>query len=201
MSFKWVWKTETPPKVQFLLWLCLHDSLPTTEVLSSRGLILDPMCKMCNRDYETIKHLLKGCEVTHNFWQQLQTPYYTRNSFTLPLKEWIEANCKDELNATVKGMPWKILFPMALWQLWLHKNNFVFRTGTMDHQLWKECLQYSTEFYSIGLEAKIKQSKTSVPLGWKKPPRGWMKLNSDGSVLRNLGGAGGGGLIRDHDGS
>ena len=27
--FIWVWKSETLPKIQFLLWLCLHDSLPT----------------------------------------------------------------------------------------------------------------------------------------------------------------------------
>lgn len=105
------------------------------------------------------------------------------------------------MNATVKGIPWKILFPMALWQLWLHKNNFVFRTGTVDHKLRRKCSQYNIEFYSIGLEAKIKQSKTIVPVGWEKPPRGWMKLNSDGLVLRNLRRAGGGGLIQDHDGS
>lgn len=132
MSFKWVSKIETPPKVQFFMWLFLHDRLPTVEVLGSTGLILDPMCKMCNRGYETIEHLFKGCEVAYNFWQQLQIPHYTRNSFTLPFKEWTEANCKDAMNATMKGIYWKILFPIGLWQLWLNKNNFVFRTGTVD---------------------------------------------------------------------
>ena len=29
MSFNWVWKTKTPPKVQFFMWRCLHGSLPT----------------------------------------------------------------------------------------------------------------------------------------------------------------------------
>ena len=47
LSFKWVWKSETLPKIHFLIWLCLHDSLPTASVLGSRGLILDPLCKLC----------------------------------------------------------------------------------------------------------------------------------------------------------
>ena len=33
LSFKWVWKSETLPKIQFLIWLCLHDNLPTAHVL------------------------------------------------------------------------------------------------------------------------------------------------------------------------
>ena len=71
MSFNWVWKTDTPPNFQLFLWLCLHSSLPTAEVLGSRGLMLDPVCKICNRENETIEHLFKSCDFAHNFWQQL----------------------------------------------------------------------------------------------------------------------------------
>ena len=114
LSFKWVWKSETLPKIQFLIWLCLHDSLPTAHVLGSRGLILDPLCKLCNKHYETIEHLFRGCEVAHQFWMQLQVPHCTRNSFTFPFKAWMEVNCNDGMNATIKGIPWKVLFPMGL---------------------------------------------------------------------------------------
>lgn len=41
------------------MWLYLHGSLPTAQVLGSRGLILDLMCKMCNKDYETINTCLE----------------------------------------------------------------------------------------------------------------------------------------------
>ena len=67
-------------------------------------------------------------------------------------------------------------------------------------------MQCSNEFYSISLEAKIKPSKTIVLVGWEKPLKGSMKLNSDGSTLRNprrvgrRGAGGKGGLIQDHDG-
>jgi len=105
LSFKWVWKTDTLPKIQFLIWLCLHNSLPTTHVLGSRGLNLDTMCKMCNRSFETIEHLFRGCEFTFQFWMQVQVPHCYRRSFNLPFNEWLEYNCKDVMNTTVKAMP------------------------------------------------------------------------------------------------
>lgn len=62
-SIAWVWKTELPPKIQFFLWLCLHNSLPTTEVLGSRGLSLNPTCNMRQGGTESIDHLLRECLV------------------------------------------------------------------------------------------------------------------------------------------
>ena len=43
----WVWKVETLLKVQFFLWLCLHNGVPIGEVLGSRGLNIDPTCGLC----------------------------------------------------------------------------------------------------------------------------------------------------------
>ena len=199
-SFNWVWKSETLPKIQFPLWLCFHDSLPTAQVLSSRGLTIDPVCKLCNKHFETIEHLFRGCEIAHQFWLQLQTPHCYRNSFTLPFKAWLEVNCIDKLNVTVRGIPWRVLFPMGLWFLWTHRNIFLFRSGSVDTQNWRKCIQGDVEFYYIGLSLKTKQLKNVVSVGWEKPPRGWVKLNTDGSAMKNPDRAGGGGLFRDHDG-
>ncbi|XP_030958826.1 uncharacterized protein LOC115980745 [Quercus lobata] len=66
--------------------------------------------------------------------------------------------------------------------------------------IWRKCIQAGAEFFAIGFASKIKQQKSIVPVGWEKPPRGWLKLNTDGSAMRNPERAGGGGLIRDHDG-
>ena len=51
------------------------------------------------------------------------------------------------------------------------------------------------------MEARSKPAKTIIPVGWEKPPWGWLKLNSDGSAINNPGKAGGGGLFRDHEGN
>ena len=49
------------------LWLCLHNSVPSVEVLGSRGLNLNPICTMCHRSNESIEHLLKECEIAQKF--------------------------------------------------------------------------------------------------------------------------------------
>ena len=136
-------------------------------MLSSRGLTIDPVCKLCNKHFETIEHLFRGCEIAHQFWLQLQTPHYYRNSFTLPFKAWLEINCIDKLNVMVRGIPWRVLFPMGLWFLWTHRNTFLFRSGSEDTQNWRKCIQGSAKFYSIGLSSKAKQLKNVVSVGWE----------------------------------
>ena len=70
----------------------------------------------------------------------------------------------------------------------------------MDQSCFKKSIKDSVEFFPVGLNAKLPKAKTVFAVGWEKPPMGWAKLNSDGSALGNPGCAGGGGVIRDHDG-
>ncbi|XP_027182050.1 uncharacterized protein LOC113780450 [Coffea eugenioides] len=44
----------------------------------------------------------------------------------------------------------------------------------------------------------FRRDKDVAPVAWKKPPPGWLKLNTDASVLH--GRASGGGVLRDHCG-
>jgi len=110
-------------------------------------------------------------------------------------------NCRLEVISKSMGVPWKIIFILSIWQIWLHRNEFVFRIGRVDPSLYKKCIQGSAEFFSIGMKTKIPLSKTYIPVSWQKPPVGWAKLNTDGSALGNLGKASGGGMIRDHSGN
>lgn len=124
-----------------------------------------------------------------------------RETFNLPFGEWLKTNCKADIKSKIMGIPWKVLFPMGVWQLWLHRNSFVFRTGKVDRSSFKRSIKDSVEFFSIGMNAKLTKAKTIVAVGWEKPPVGWVKLNSDGSALGNLRRVGGGGgVIGDHEG-
>ena len=52
----------------------------------------------------------------------------------------------------------------------------------------------------MGRNAKLPKAKIVIEVGWEKPPMGWAKLNTDGSAIGSTGRAGGGGVIRDHNG-
>ena len=64
-----------------------------------------------------------------------------------------------------------------------------------------KCIKESAKFFAIGAKDRCNKMKKVIRVAWEKPPLGWMKLNNDGSALGNPGKAGGGGLIRDHQGN
>ena len=194
----WVWKVDGPPKIQFFLWLCLHNSIPTCEVLGSRGLNLSPTFPICTKGNESIEHMLRGCKSTVELWQKLEFPYCLVDSFKKPVAEWLQVNYKTEVCSKFLGIPWRIIFIISIWQIWIHRNEFAFRTGRPNQKLEKKCNQSSAEYFSIEMKTKVPLSKTCVLVSWQKPHVGWAKLNTDGSALGNSGRAGEGRVIRDH---
>ena len=56
-------------------------------------------------------------------------------------------------------LPRKILFPFDIWQLWLHRNQFLFSRGTIDTTFLHRCVTEGAEFAVI------------VPNQLLRPPR------------------------------
>ena len=64
-----------------------------------------------------MEHLVRGCEVTKDFWQELKVPYCMKDTFNLPIGKWLESNYRSETSSLLMSIPWKILFPMGVWLL------------------------------------------------------------------------------------
>ena len=79
------------------------------------------------------------------------------------------------------------MFPIRVWNLWLHRNNCVFRTGKLERSYFKKSIKDSAEFFRVGRNVKMPKAKIVVEVGWEKPPMGWAKLNSDGSAFGSIG--------------
>ena len=123
-----------------------------------------------------------------------------KDTFNLPIGKWLESNSHSEASFLFISIPWKILFPMGVWHLWLHQNNHVFKSGKVERSWFKKCIKESAEFYAIGFNAKAERNKAVVPVGWSKPRKGWAKLYTDRSVMGNPAMAGGGGMNRGQEG-
>lgn len=63
-----IWKTWSPPKCAFFLWLAAHDRCWTAGRLEKRNLPHAPLCLLCDQKKETINHLLVGCVFARQFW-------------------------------------------------------------------------------------------------------------------------------------
>ena len=196
----WVWKTITTPRIKFFLWLCVHHSIPTLEVLCSRGMNLNTSCELCGLASESILHTLRDCEKARGVWKDLGFDESNAEFFNLSLTAWLEKYCGSSDFFPTPRIPWKILFPQTLWNIWLRRNNVIFHGRNVESGLSALCIKRSAEFFAIVPNVPSKPNRIQVQVKWCKPQPGWMKLNTDGSVFGDPKRAGGGGVIRNSEG-
>jgi hypothetical protein len=63
-----VWKSRSPAKCKFFLWLALRDRCWTADGLERRRLPCPSACPFCDQDHESIARLLLGCVLAREVW-------------------------------------------------------------------------------------------------------------------------------------
>ena len=111
--------------------------------------------------------------------------------------DWLRLNCQSTRKCGVSEIDWGIIFPMAIWSLWLRRNNIVFGRTSTPRDLQKQTSARVAEVAYLGITEKQSPGRIRIQVKWLLPPLNWFKLNSDGSSMGNSGLAGGGGIIRD----
>jgi hypothetical protein len=87
-----IWKSWSPTKCKFFLWLAAIGRCWTVDQLQKRGLSHPAQCPLCDQEPETIDHLLVGCVFARTFWYHCLHRSYFR--FLLPSLEKA-APCSD----------------------------------------------------------------------------------------------------------
>ena len=113
----------------------------------------------------------------------------------------MKRNCQSPTRTPYGILPWKVLFPFGIWQLWFHHNNIVFCNGKRNENLLTQCIGRSTEFFALVPKSSTKPTRVLTKVKWFKPVVGGFKLKTDGSARGSSGLARGGGLIRNNDGN
>ena len=121
----WVWKLNVLPRVQFFIWMCLHNSIATRECLAARGIPVNTFCPICHQALETIIHLLRDCSFAVNYWQNLGANSRA-DSFSMNLQDWLKFHCKVNTKYGSMGIPWNMIFAFGVWIIWQHRNRVVF---------------------------------------------------------------------------
>lgn len=149
----------------FFLWLSIHNSVPTCEVLGSRGFTLDTICPICQREAEMLQHILWDCHYAKNFWNKLGVLAECRNDFLEDMGNRFHLNCTSV--SSQHGIPWKISFPMGGWHLWLYRNAYIFRLGVVDDEFYMQCRRKVAEFFAIAVEGKVQAEKHLQATSWQ----------------------------------
>ena len=168
-SEEWIWKIQSLPKIKFFLWQCSHDSIPNHILLANRGMNISPLCLTCNSAPETIIHALRDCPKAQSFWNSFSSLCSAASFYDTQLMVWLRINCKSMQQCNATELDCAIIFPIAVWVLWLHRNNLVFGKSATQKDLKTETLAKATKMAYLGIIEKYVKSKTKIQVRWLPP--------------------------------
>ena len=145
-DFGWIWKLNTLPRIKTFLWMCAHGSIGVKACLVRRGVVEEESCPICQRASETILHALRDCQNVKEVWRQLGIQRTNRVFWTSNLQDWIKINSKDRGSCFQGNPPWNILFPVAVWNLWISRNMLIFKRKSQNLNLSNEIVNQAVEF-------------------------------------------------------
>ena len=197
----WIWKLDTLPKIKTFLWRCVHNSIGVKTCLARRGFGDDEGCPVCLREPETILHAFRDCPRVKQIWNQLGVKGDNSDFWRSNLHKWLQNNGKVRCSLIQGKPPWRIMFNFAVWCIWKSRNSFVFNRKSPNLNLYREISNQAAEFMFCVSSPRNPVCRVSKRIKWEKPPLGWKKLNTNGSVIRCMERVGCGGVVRDEHGN
>ena len=124
-DWKWIWALTCPKKIQMFLWKAMRDRLPTRTFLTLGRSHLNEQCPRCHHPETTI-HILRDCPWAKEVWSQ-SLGILPVSFFQLYLREWLQSSATADITILNLQLTWSIYFPFHCWNLWLAKNERIFR--------------------------------------------------------------------------
>jgi hypothetical protein len=144
VTFPWkaIWGVHAPKRVSFFVWSAVWGRILTVDNLMRRGYQLAGWCCMCQRDGETINHLLIHCDKAVGLWS------FVFQKFGIT---WVLSGCVLDLLfgwynglGKVQSKIWNMVPLCLLWTLWCERNNRTFensdRTDSQMQELFSNTL-------------------------------------------------------------
>ncbi|GAU50362.1 hypothetical protein TSUD_409350 [Trifolium subterraneum] len=182
----WIWYSLVPPSTSFIAWRCFPNKMPMDENLVKRGCIVVFACALCLSHFESTSHLFLSAQIWMWLGSLLHIGFNTRSFHAI----------FESLDATWSPLLMKVATAAVLHvfhSLWLARN------GIRIHDA-----KITTHAAKIKILSSIKLSASltwctrcsSKVVFWRTLSIGWMKVNTDGSVVNSS--AASGGLFRDY---
>ena len=190
-----IWKLNIPNKVKHFLWRACSKSLPTKRNLVQRRILTNATCDLCRDQPEDAIHALWDCYGVKEIWwkEEVCKPFLIERF----------VNFQDLFLGILKAHDPYLAerFAFIAWSIW-YKRNAV-RTGSPSlpySMIHTEALERLQEFQRVQ-ETPTAPSQVAEPICWYPPSNSWCKANFHGAVFQELGEAGLGVVVRDHEGT
>jgi hypothetical protein len=125
-----LWKSRTPNKCRFFVWLAFLRRCWTADRRFRRGLQSDNSCALCLQEPELVDHLILQCVFSCVVWfsilrhcgWQLLAPTAEDS-----LASWWVLRQKQVVKERKKAFD--LLVILIVWSIWLERNNRCFTRG------------------------------------------------------------------------
>ena len=123
-----LWKAHAEGKHKFFTWLLLHSKLLTADKLMIRNWPCNPICSLCDQEFETALHLCFNCSYAKEVWHLVFNWAHLDPSSLLPdcddIQTWW-ASVIQQHNSKKQRSVAAILM-MSAWNIWNERNRWVF---------------------------------------------------------------------------
>ncbi|MQM22342.1 hypothetical protein Taro_055393 [Colocasia esculenta] len=215
-----LWSPHIPLKWSVLLWHLILNSIPVDETVKEKGVPLTSKCSCCPQPQEeSTLHLFFRSDTANQVWLELSHLLHFSNKEVSAVTDGVmDFLVRPKIIATT-GCLVRCTFMAALWEIWCSRNKARFQDQKMTAKhiinrtmlsIRAICISFKFKKVPQPWLAALHQTengkenlKSITPsiVRWIMPPSGRLKLNVDGAFMMTTGRAGGGGILRDHEGN
>ncbi|XP_043689312.1 uncharacterized protein LOC122640225 [Telopea speciosissima] len=195
--WKRIWNGKSLPKIKAFLWRCCAQGIATGEGLRKRQIPIDPSCKRCGVEVETIDRILLDCPFARATWFGSNLSFVVPAEGSPKISPFLHHWNRFQFPSKEKSKEIFSFASFVCWFLWLARNKLIFK-GTVSPpvEVASKAERAWFEFWETEGSPHKVVSRNSVDLQpmprWLPPPENFVKLNSDAALPldSSLGGLG-----------
>jgi hypothetical protein len=192
-----IWQQQLPNAEKHFLWRACHEILPTKVSLYLRKVTTESSCPICEKEDETVFHVLWKCLAARDVWSagctKFQKSCFEGPNFLQVAEGMLNICDKREF----------AYFVSIARRIWLRQNGTIHGDAFLHpNAVVQQATQAVDLFHMVGDGVSMQEISGGAPTPclWKNPPVGWFKANWDAGVNKTTGRVGLGTVIWDHQG-
>lgn len=148
-----------------------------------RWITSDPSCELCGSVQESSLHTVRDGPSAAMVWKGILPGSDQQKFFTSDLTYWLFVNLKNTESYGDYNVQWNTLFAIICWNFWKQRNGFIFQNmNCSSDEIIGQSLSWAQHFRDSCLVQGLRSNRIFTQAGWKPPPLGWVKINTDGST-------------------